>query len=433
MRIGDPSMIGLAVAFDTIHIREYEREISDNPSCSSGAPIGIGWAFNPKEKVISVDEYEARRGRRRVNNELMMPRGLREKILMKEWGFPRQEVAAAVRANIKQKNQRRRTVVNLGRTTKFEEIAESAGRKLKRKLLGLKKDSEQYEIWKREVAKASTLMAEETANAINNGERAAAAAQLDACSSVSDGDLENESSAGTFITSSSEPRVHPENGRFYTLWEKEAARASTEAAMENASAEAAFETLSRFSMSEAGSVAHSASSSQSSTSWRDANVIEAECSAVVLQDDDDMAGTASMPVATQVDPPPQQRRDSMTYPDDFSTLIHDQVICTVHNTSIEEQKRIIQEFAAAQAAMTPQKSALSHKHQMDEKYVKDQKSASTPYDSSQMQRVPVARDSSMDYKPRRERTKKGDSPSTTSQQKAVRRRTIEEMEGEYWN
>jgi hypothetical protein len=28
------------VRFDNIHIREYARIIGDNPSCSSGAPVG---------------------------------------------------------------------------------------------------------------------------------------------------------------------------------------------------------------------------------------------------------------------------------------------------------------------------------------------------------------------------------------------------------
>lgn len=51
---------------------------------------------------------------------------------MDEWKVSQGQIAAAIRINIKAKNQRRRTVNNLGKMTKIEEIMESAQRKMKR-------------------------------------------------------------------------------------------------------------------------------------------------------------------------------------------------------------------------------------------------------------------------------------------------------------
>lgn len=33
------------VRFQEVHVREYERIVSDNPSCSNGAPIGCVFAY----------------------------------------------------------------------------------------------------------------------------------------------------------------------------------------------------------------------------------------------------------------------------------------------------------------------------------------------------------------------------------------------------
>ena len=39
-RVDGNSASNKAVKFSEVHIRDYERDIGDNPSCSSGPPIG---------------------------------------------------------------------------------------------------------------------------------------------------------------------------------------------------------------------------------------------------------------------------------------------------------------------------------------------------------------------------------------------------------
>lgn len=47
-----------SVKFDKIIIREYAMTVGDNPSCSGGAPISLGWEYNADHTEVSVDEYE---------------------------------------------------------------------------------------------------------------------------------------------------------------------------------------------------------------------------------------------------------------------------------------------------------------------------------------------------------------------------------------
>lgn len=151
------------VAFGTVQVRSYERALGDNPSCSAGAPISyvlsvsaisryclpslssnalsyfillcsIGWNFIDNE-TRDCDEFERQRGERRTERELIVSRYHRQKMLM-EWGESLPNIVEAIRANVKTKHQRRRTVNSIGTYDRFEEVMENAGRSLFRGLRG---------------------------------------------------------------------------------------------------------------------------------------------------------------------------------------------------------------------------------------------------------------------------------------------------------
>ena len=114
----------ISVSFHKVSVRPYERILTVNPSCSSGPPIGLGWKYG-QEKHYLVDTFdEHRTPQRRSKTQLMLPRESREVMLL-EVGYDRRALAYGVRQVIKAKNQRRRTVVNLGNAA-FEEKVESA-------------------------------------------------------------------------------------------------------------------------------------------------------------------------------------------------------------------------------------------------------------------------------------------------------------------
>lgn len=95
----------------------------------------ISWDYYPDVIKLKVDEYEDTRPPRRTNYEMILPRDIRQAMLRKEWGITQSQIAAAVRTNIKVKNQRRTTVNNLSKSSKLEEAFENATRKVMKSLL----------------------------------------------------------------------------------------------------------------------------------------------------------------------------------------------------------------------------------------------------------------------------------------------------------
>jgi hypothetical protein len=128
----DPSKRTTKVSFGTVQIRSYERILEVNPSTSSGPSVGIGWHYEEATQ-LSVSELESLKdneiGRRSVH-QLILPRHVREETL-RECGYTSQQIANAVRRNIKAKNQRMQTIHNL-RGQKVEEMVERSSRKVRR-------------------------------------------------------------------------------------------------------------------------------------------------------------------------------------------------------------------------------------------------------------------------------------------------------------
>ena len=102
------------MSFVNVNIREYERILGDNPSCTSGPPLSIGWKHSPSPIVISVDDYEDGKDEPRSSANFLVPKAIRERILKEHACVTRKEIVGTVRSIKKQKSQRRKTVVNLG-------------------------------------------------------------------------------------------------------------------------------------------------------------------------------------------------------------------------------------------------------------------------------------------------------------------------------
>jgi hypothetical protein len=127
-------VIAYSVRFHEVQVRVYNRILGDNPACTSGPSMGIGWEYVPQDPR-TVDEWEMGRGKGRRPSELMLQRPTREKML-RDLGIGDKEIAAGIRENIKIRSQRRQTVNNL-RIQKMEETIENAKRKVNKRLLFL--------------------------------------------------------------------------------------------------------------------------------------------------------------------------------------------------------------------------------------------------------------------------------------------------------
>jgi hypothetical protein len=81
------------VTFGDLTVAEYPIELGDNPSCSRGAPLTIGW----EPQLIStrnLELYEYTRVNRRSGKKLMLPVFKRSALLLKA-GYSIEEICAA--------------------------------------------------------------------------------------------------------------------------------------------------------------------------------------------------------------------------------------------------------------------------------------------------------------------------------------------------
>lgn len=136
------------VKFSVLEIRSYERILGDNPSCSSGPSVGIGWRYDVESFTMGVDRYERGRMPYRLEGpDIILSREEREELLA-DMGYNRGQIADAVRANVRSKNQRRQTINNLP-AMRVEELVQTLVRRIKRRLGGRKgKSSDLYHSWK---------------------------------------------------------------------------------------------------------------------------------------------------------------------------------------------------------------------------------------------------------------------------------------------
>eukprot|EP00956_Cyclotella_meneghiniana_P016332 scaffold25774_cov80-Cyclotella_meneghiniana.AAC.2 len=120
-RTGRASQSG-SIKFGQVNIREYERVLGDNPSVTSGPPLSIGWRYAPELIKLDVDTFESGKGLPRSSSEYLVPKAVRERILREHAEVSRHDIAAAVRTINRQKQQRRKTVVNISMSSTEERL-----------------------------------------------------------------------------------------------------------------------------------------------------------------------------------------------------------------------------------------------------------------------------------------------------------------------
>jgi hypothetical protein len=125
------------VSFKNVVVRGYCMTLGDNPSCSFGPPVCLDWNYEDMG-TVTLERYEAQRGKRRTLRQMVMSYYLRVEILERA-GHNENEIKSVTRQVNKHRRQRE--------TTKFfapvmgvESALKSAGRKAKRAVGGPKKE-----------------------------------------------------------------------------------------------------------------------------------------------------------------------------------------------------------------------------------------------------------------------------------------------------
>ncbi len=147
---------GSKVSFSKVFVREYCRQVGDNPSVSAGCPLTIGWMFNSHGE-IDIDSYEAERATDRApaGCERLSPKQ-REEILVEVGGIPHTQIVQGQMQACFDRSLRTETLVQIGgpcnaRYTSTRErlmiIKESASRKFDRVAKGISPTREQRKLW----------------------------------------------------------------------------------------------------------------------------------------------------------------------------------------------------------------------------------------------------------------------------------------------
>mmetsp|Transcript_10991 Transcript_10991/g.20139 ORF Transcript_10991/g.20139 Transcript_10991/m.20139 type:complete len:331 (-) Transcript_10991:52-1044(-) len=150
----ESSVSGHRVSFSHVQLREYCRQVGDNPTVSSGCPLAIGWKYNKRGK-IDIDSYEADLDKdpipcqRRSSKE-------REKLLSEIGGASDSQIMQGKMHAHFDRRLRAETLDQIGGVTNFKTVGprerlfimkESAARKLDRAKKGISPTQEQQQLW----------------------------------------------------------------------------------------------------------------------------------------------------------------------------------------------------------------------------------------------------------------------------------------------
>ena len=118
-----------SVRFRNVQIREYGIVLGDNPSCSRGPPVSLGWDYDQDgEQDVLLDVYEKWRiGQRRSMYEMKLPADVRFDML-REWDVQTKDMKTTELKLKEIRSQRLRTLVQVQRKETMKQFTQ----KLKR-------------------------------------------------------------------------------------------------------------------------------------------------------------------------------------------------------------------------------------------------------------------------------------------------------------
>jgi len=141
-----------SISFSHVDIREYCREVGDNPTVSCGCPMALGWKYN-KRGTLDIDSYEADRSH---DPQQTLSSQEREKLLREIGGISQSRIMLGqvdayfgrqLRAQTLDKIGGHKNCNSVGPRERLLIVKESAARKLNRAKSGISLPQEQQQLW----------------------------------------------------------------------------------------------------------------------------------------------------------------------------------------------------------------------------------------------------------------------------------------------
>jgi len=107
-----PSSYQYKVKFTDITVREYPQILGENPGCSNGPSMAIGWEYR-EHPTLLLDAFEALRAPFRDSKKILLVPCEKHEKRLRRMGYSPLEIAEAVRRDNKSRCQRRQTVSNM--------------------------------------------------------------------------------------------------------------------------------------------------------------------------------------------------------------------------------------------------------------------------------------------------------------------------------
>jgi hypothetical protein len=119
-RMPSSNSMSKSVSFSKLSVREYDISIGDNPSCSYGVPISLGWSF---QQTDNLPLEESNCESRKHFQDMVLPHSTRHKLL-KAAGYSKSEIKQALRQVNRIKRERSLTELFLA-AAPLEDAVES--------------------------------------------------------------------------------------------------------------------------------------------------------------------------------------------------------------------------------------------------------------------------------------------------------------------
>uniref|UniRef100_A0A7S4IKB0 Uncharacterized protein n=1 Tax=Odontella aurita TaxID=265563 RepID=A0A7S4IKB0_9STRA len=120
-----------SVSFSRLEIRSYEQVLGDTVPADGGAPVSLGWNYDPSTtEIVSVDDYESLSGEAKISHEGMLLLKEERELILLQGGYSWGDVRDAEKGCRRVLQKRRRSYERAKRDEAIARAVEKCKRRM---------------------------------------------------------------------------------------------------------------------------------------------------------------------------------------------------------------------------------------------------------------------------------------------------------------